>query len=406
MANEKETVTTTGIGGISSFDKSIERPLYDERQQIFEDTINFKKAKRIPTMSNFLTWKVFDAGYTLGEACYNWDIMEKVMRHHIEKYAFDVNIDNGWRNPNGMMRAFGWERHVIDDEKGSVEVIDSALMDSVEEFKEYMADPQAFLWTKMLPRRRKSCGAEGPMTKEQLYNGALEFVKYQQYLTKMNDATLNEYQIPLLCGPVLGAPYESIYGSWRGLRLTGGDLRRHPNECMEICDWIWENQTQKTLNNAINGDTSMFIFDSKLPMLSHSILNTKQFKKFYWPALDKIFTAHAEAGKTTFVNCEADMIRFADFFNEVPRGVAMVILEMDDIFEFRKVMPNLAVAGGMTNYMLQNGTKQECIDFTKKLVDELGEGYAMSQNKLGAYRNDGKSENVLAVNEFLKDYKA
>ena len=157
--------------------------------------------------------------------------------------------------------------------------------------------------------------------------------------------------------------------------------------------------------SAINGDTSMFLFDTKMPMLGHSILNKKQFAKFYWPWIKKQLDILTEKKKTTFINSEAELLRFADFLDEIPAGTAMVILEQDDIFEFRKRLPNMAVAGGMTNQMLQNGTVEECIDYTKKLVDELGPGYAMSQNKLGAYRNDGKSENVKAVNEFLKTYR-
>ena len=38
------------------------------RVQLFRDAANFKKTDRIPHFANVVTWKVFDAGYTLDKA--------------------------------------------------------------------------------------------------------------------------------------------------------------------------------------------------------------------------------------------------------------------------------------------------------------------------------------------------
>ena len=81
--------------------------------------------------------------------------------------------------------------------------------------------------------------------------------------------------------------------------------------------------------------------------------------------------------------------------------------EEDDIFELRRTLPNIALAGGMTTELLGGGTKAECLDYAKKLVDELGRdgGFVMGQKKMISYRNDAKSENVLAVQEFCRECK-
>lgn len=40
----------------------------------------------------------------------------------------------------------------------------------------------------------------------------------------------------------------------------------------------------------------------------------------------------------------------------------------------------------------------------KKLIDELGNGFIFSQNKMVSFRNDCTRENLLAVNEFIRNY--
>lgn len=85
----------------------------------------------------------------------------------------------------------------------------------------------------------------------------------------------------------------------------------------------------------------------------------------------------------------------------------MLHLEQDDIFEARKHMPNIALCGGMTKAALYDGTKEQCIDLAKKLIDELGKdgGYMMSQNKMISFKNDAKAENLKAVCDFVNEYR-
>ena len=61
----------------------------------------------------------------------------------------------------------------------------------------------------------------------------------------------------------------------------------------------------------------------------------------------------------------------------------------------------------MKNSMLGNGTKQECLDYAKRLIDELGAdgGYLFSQDKMGSYRIDANPENLKAVCDFVLDYR-
>ncbi len=99
------------------------------------------------------------------------------------------------------------------------------------------------------------------------------------------------------------------------------------------------------------------------------------------------------------------MLRFVEFFQDIPKGQLMIHLEQDNIFEMRKKLPNICFAGGMTTDLLGHGTPRQCVDYAKKLIDELGDGYVFSTNKMVSYRNDCKRENLLAVTEFVRNYR-
>ena len=113
---------------------------------------------------------------------------------------------------------------------------------------------------------------------------------------------------------------------------------------------------------------------------------------------------HIEHNQQIYLFAEASILHFAEYFEEVPKGVLMIHLEQDDIFEFRKRLPNIAVAGGMPAVLLGHGTKEECVDYAKKLIDELGDGFVLCQNKMIAYRSDCTRENLMAVCDFARNY--
>ena len=57
--------------------------------------------------------------------------------------------------------------------------------------------------------------------------------------------------------------------------------------------------------------------------------------------------------------------------------------------------------------MLSTASPDECVDYAKRLCDELGKdgGFIISENKMLSYKNDAKAENLAAVTKFVRDYK-
>ena len=96
-----------------------------------------------------------------------------------------------------------------------------------------------------------------------------------------------------------------------------------------------------------------------------------------------------------------------DYLRELPEGT-VGLFEDDKVWDAKAALPNMAVAGGMPNDLLYRGTKQECVDYAKMLVDKTAAngGYLFTTNMIMLTPSDGKAENLKAVNEFVCQYSA
>ncbi|MFZ7120142.1 MAG: uroporphyrinogen decarboxylase family protein [Eubacteriaceae bacterium] len=381
-----------------------EENMLQERLQLFKDAAQLKPTNRIPNVSNFYTWKILDSdsNYKLSEAMNDWDTMEKIVCEFADRYQFDAYLDLGTRNPIKITGALGTHFHEVDDEKESVNYYDHILMKG-DEYEELNKNPLEFFWTKCMPRKFDN------ITVERMKNAMFEFMSYGQYNGKMIEMFVTKYQAPQLfnASTVMLHPYEMLFSNLRGIKEISLDLRKHKSKMLETLEILYQMNIQPLLDNLLASDTSAYACDTYTAFLGHSILSTKQFGEIYWPKLKKIIDVLAENGKTMYIFCESEMLRFYEYFQEVPKGCLVIHLEQDNIFEFRKKLPNICVSGGMTTDLLGTGTPQQCVDFAKKLVDELGRdgGYIFSQNKMMSFRNDCKRENLLAVNDFIRNYR-
>jgi len=360
----------------------------------------FKHNKRVPMAANFFTWKYLDAGYNLNVALRDYDILEKVNREFHELYRFDTYSDMGGRNQIRVSDALGAKFHYV-DESGEFVVADDRELIKDGEYPEYMADPLAFGWTKMFPRYVKP-----GLTLAELGEAMQEFMAYTQYTMKMNDVLLNE--MGALCTlpmtSMVMTPLESLFNGNRGIKATASDIRRNKEGLKEVMDFIWDAQCEPALQAGLVVDPTPYVAPIATVFLAHSILSVKQFEELYWPYLKRIIDAAVAASRRIYIFSEAEMLRFADFFDDVPKGTMMIQVEQDDIFAVRKRLPNIVLAGGMPTHLLGHATAQECVDYAKHLIDELGEGYVFSQDKMMSYRNDATRENLLAVSDFVLNY--
>ena len=376
-----------------------------ERIQTVRDAANFKKTDRIPTHSHYWTYEILDAGYTLREAIYDYDKMYKSFMGFQEKYDFDFYNCLGWRNPFRVVDAVDANVYDFSADGEMLSIKDYCVMEA-DEYPELIEDPKKFIWTKVMSRRCN--GLYGEDAYEKIVEAQKEHMIFNDYVARLQHDITEVHGVPRNSTTGLyDVPFDFICNQLRGLKNTCLDLRRRYDEVLDavkaMCELNGMEGYLETCKQPVPDDA---IFATVHVMLAHSILPTKKWADIYWPYFKRVIENCAEAGNQVMLFTEADMLRFADYFDEAPKGVLTLQPEVDDVFEVRKRLPNCAICGGMTAYLLGHGTKEECLDYGKKLIDELGKdgGFIMGQNKMMSYRNDATPENILAVQELCATY--
>lgn len=381
-----------------------------ERAALLTATVKKEKTERIPIMSNAWNWKVYDAGYTLNEALYNQKIYTKVLQHYFDNYYADFMFETGSRNPFAYTQYLGSDkRYIIDDEKKIMNVKDASYLDE-DEYDELIADPTRFVWEKFLPRKCPNLQQEknGKVYVDAMYayiNWLNGYLGYGKMLGK-------KYGVPLLTD--LYAPFYMMNGMeimldfMRGMRGLSRDLRRKPEkvlEAVQALDSIFEPKMEGYEGPV--GHNPEAAFDGAMVFIATSMLSPKQFETFYLPWLQKTADFAVKYDKTVIIFAEAENSRFYEYLQDLPKGHFAICAEQDDIFALKKKLPNLAVIGGMPVEMLGKETPEKCVDYAKKLIDELAVdgGYIFSENKMMSFPADCRSENLKAVTDYVRDFR-
>lgn len=384
------------------------------RIQLVRDAVALKKPDRTPQISHFVTWKILDAGYKLSEAMCDWDIMEKCVTTFQERYGFDGMVEFGHRNNYQTSKILGHSRYLIDDDAGSICYLDFAQCKEGE-LLEYARDPMKFKWEKVMARKYPFWEGEFDIDiLNKAYKANMDYMNFMGFdlRGRMPKKLYEDYGVPYYIHPTGYATIaiETVFNHLRGIRGTSMDMRRHTAELREAIAIMNETGFKpgiEAMRQKPAGSPMDSVFDNDLILLAHTILNEKQWEEFYWPYLKEIIDVYAEKGWTTRLFTEGSSKRFWKYFREFPAGVVALHLEADDVFEAREALPNCCIMGGMNNELLGRGTKKECLDYAKRLVDELGSqgGFIMSQPKMGSYRNDANPENLKAVCDFVREYR-
>ena len=377
-----------------------------ERRQIFAEAIaKEKKPKRVPILANDWGWKIHDAGHTYSEALYNNSVMEEVMRAYCGRYAFDAVLDPGARNPLSVTKPFGSDKYyIIDDEKHMVAYKDVAMM-SETDYDALIDNPAKYFWEVFIPRK-----CENLQKKENgavFIEGLAAFAAYGQSQARIAEIQTEYGKVGGFGGEgfYLSVPIESLFSQLRGIIGLSIDLRRRKDKvkaAMLALDSIFEPDQ----DSVPAGHNENNVFDGFNSMLAHTILSNKLFEELYFPYMKKNAEFAHKKGKTMLFFAEGDTERFYDYIKELPKGCCAFLPEKNDIFNAKKELDNMCIVGGMPTELLGKGTKEQCVDYAKKLVDELSGdgGYIYCEDKMMSYPGDAKRENLQAVYNFIQGY--
>lgn len=383
------------------------KALTAERARLFRAQSSFEHTDRIPHFASAVTWKIFDAGYTIDQAVVNHDIMEKCVRHFLETYYVDGLIDTGIRNQFEVMQAFGSEGYYYYTPE-VVGIHDHGYV-KVDELMEYLEDPKKYAWEKILPQKYGEDWYKKSMkTWKDTYKAYYSYTMFVVHMAMVS----GEYGIPVTAPnnpskDPIDFGIESLLSNFLGIKELSTNLRRKADLIEEFCMKFDEQHINPIIEKALesNGPNPKYCFDANIMMLAHNIMSPAQFERFYWPTLSRFIDAYNAKGMHIRSFTEGKTLGFKDYFKDYNKGTLTFHIEQDDPFEFRRELPNVAIMGGLSTTMLYSESKETCVETAKKLCDGLGTGFIISENKMMSYKNDCNSENYKAVCDFLRDYR-
>jgi hypothetical protein len=209
------------------------KEMLENRLFVIKNAVTGKKnIDRIPLLSNVWTWKYLDAGYTISESLYNYDIMEKGLRHYFDTYDFDCAQETGWRNPVQVEETLGPIQYVINDEISSISIKDQCFMEQ-EDYDALIKDPKKYIWETYIPRKHTALKKTNNIGN--FKNFLNEYGKFARFLGKIGGMMTEEYGSPQFID--FGAPFgcwdngiELLFCSFRGIKGLAMDIRRYPDK--------------------------------------------------------------------------------------------------------------------------------------------------------------------------------
>lgn len=378
--------------------------LYNERINRILTTTNHQEPDRVPIHGLINTWAISYGNSTIKECLEN---PEKALTEVYSKPYRDIYFDSTAEPilvPKNMRfyQILGNDTYFTSEDGTTLQHDEGITMDP-EDYLDLINDPMNFLFGKFLKKRYPD------VTIEKIAAGIKELLRNNEISGKYITYFKEELGIPVF---VNGAsnyaypPLDLLFDNIRGFKGTLVDLRRRPQQVIDAMDALFP--LSKQILNIDDNVTKAEPFPFVATMMhSPTFISHKQFLKFFAPHYEKLIYRAHEVGKKLYIFLEGSWEKHYDWLNSLPKDFVIGLVEHGDIFEAKKkIGNNITIAGGMPLELLKYGSKQQCIDHAKRVVEECapGGGFIFSTDKILLSPSDVNVENLRAVNEYVHEY--
>lgn len=406
--------------------------LFRERSLRVEDAVQLKVPDRVPVAPSFGFFYAKYAGITCEEAFYDYDKWVAAVKKTVVDFQPDMYTNPRFVvvSPGPMLdmidlKQIKWPGHGVSPHH-SFQFVEGEYM-KAEEYDAFLQDPSDYVMRVFMPRIygvlepfRKLPPLHSMMvgytaaplvaglarpeivsTFEALAKARAESQKWRSIVDSLGEE-LRGMGFPSCGESMAQAPFDVVGDYLRGTRGIMLDMYRRPDRLIEATEKILPMQIQSAVLVAnLTKNPRVFI---PLHKGGDGFMSLEQFKTFFWPTLQKLIVALAEAGLTPWLLIEADYTSRLEIMADIPKGKAIYHFELTDIFRAKEVLGDVVcIRGGVPNSLLCTGTPQEVNDYCKKLIDVVGKGggYIMDA---GALIDEAIPENVRAMVDFTKEY--
>lgn len=378
--------------------------LLTQRKRIIEETISNQKSDRVPIISLCTTWAYFHYGKKPLDSFKDPNLTKEVFRKLYRDFYWDGILlpRNGKSFTQRTMDLLGGGTYeydkngMIQTRHGSVTVMES------DEYPELIADPYKFILEKVFPRRYKLMQRNDEKKYEDMVEVMKDAINMQARFKEEDQISEKEFGIPQMRSLAFYNPIDFILDYFRDFDVIIGDVKRKPRLMCEagmaLVDFAFDH-----IGSAVPEEGKVIFMPMHLPQF----LNKKDFEKVYWPSYRTLMERIIAKGFKIAFYFERTYEHLFDYLKELPKNKVVGLFEGDDIVMAKKQLGDvMCVAGGMPVSLLKTGTKQSCIDYAKRIIDEAGRdgGYLFTTDMIMLTDADGKAENLQAVNEFVHEY--
>lgn len=406
--------------------------LYRERIGRFKDAIQLKVPDRIPVLwgdgGSYFAAKYF--GMTIKEAFYD----AKKWFRALKKVIMDFEPDT-YLNPfffSGQIleildhKTAKWPGHGVSSDE-PIQQGDEEIM-TADEYNAFLNDPSDYAVRTFLPRMYRtleplkdlfplrffSLGWE-PTYSGQVFanpevvaaiNALLEVGKVSKKWVAESEAyrkEMSQLGFPGFAGTVALPPFDNILYPLRGMRGVMKDMYRQSEKLLEAIERVTPIVIEKTVAEAKKSEyPSVYV---GLYMGGDIYMSLKHFEKFYLPGFKKLISDLLDAELTVMVSFDGSYNSKLEYIAELPRGKIVCFFDsMTDIYKAKEIVGDKRCIGvNPPASMLQVGTPQQIKEYTKKLIDSIGEGggFIMATQSISEVANP---ENVKVYIDSIKEY--
>ncbi len=405
--------------------------LYTEREARVNRAIALENNDRVPIIFMFGFFFAKYAATTPYELMYNSEKLYEqgkkvILDYQPDMYANPIMYVYPGKLLDSMdFKLLRWPGHGI-AEKNPYQFVENEYM-GTDEYDELIYDPSDWILRRYLPR---VCGNLEPLEKllplrqylsyntivqkfaafgnpkvitalESLIAAGRESYKMiQQAIAFKNELT--SLGFPSQSESVTLAPFDALGDCLRGTKGLMLDLYRKPDKVLEACEKLTPLLIEMGVNDAQRtGIPRVFI---PLHKGAEGFMSLDQFRKFYWPGLNKLINGLIENDITPCLFIEGNYNSRLEIIADIPKGRAIYHFESTDIFKAKAVLgKQVCIRGNVPLSLLSTGSVEDIKAYCKKLIDVVGKGGGFIMDATGVL-DDAKPENVKAMVDFTREY--
>lgn len=400
---------------------------YQKKMQRMIDVAQGRIPDRVPICAVMETYALTYSGVPLKEAALS---VRKNVEGHAKIYKdiyYDASYIPALTHAWELNWDLGTDVYFISADGFTEQHKEYAPMEP-EDYPALAANPTRWIFDEFLPRKFSNYNVSNEEQKKTFLASIKPVLHYAEANIYANHL-YKKYDTPVMAGGACIMPLDFIFDYLRGFRPTVGDLRRRKDDVLAAVDALADFSIDLTEISYIFGGMSAgtaltgknilrkFVTGGEFeygafpwvmnPCHIPAFISPDQFRELYWPGYKKVAEhIHSHGGHLTSI-LEGEWGSKLELFRELPDNAVTVIVENDDPVFVKKAMPNQSVMAGLPLEILRDGTKDQCIDAAKKLVDEMapdGHFIFCTGNKVLLSFQDGNPENIRAVNEFVHGY--